>query len=219
MMTFKKNHILRLGFILMAVFALSACKTMQHYDYSALKASKPRSILVIPPLNESIEVNAPYTFLSTISMPLAEKGYYVFPVAVIDTFMKENGLPNPAEMNSVPLDKLRENIGADSVLYVRIKEWGQKFHVISSDTIIRAHMRLVDARTGQQLWDAEVYASQGSNGGNGGLLETLVEAVVTQVIASNTDKTQPLSSTANYQVIHNSDRGLLPGPYYPKDKK
>src|SRR5210317_1864170 len=76
------------------------------YDYSALENSRPRSILVIPPLNNSIEVNAPYIFLATITRPLAEKGYYVFPVAVIDAFLKENGLPTPAEMNGIPLDKI-----------------------------------------------------------------------------------------------------------------
>jgi hypothetical protein len=40
-----------------------------------------------------------YIYLSTLTKPLAEKGYYVLPVAVIDQFLKENGLPTPAEMN------------------------------------------------------------------------------------------------------------------------
>ena len=88
------------------VMLLTGCQaTHIRYDYSALENSRPRSILVIPPVNNSVEVNAPYIFLSTISRPLAEKGYYVFPVAVIDRFLKENGLPTPIEMNGIPLDK------------------------------------------------------------------------------------------------------------------
>ena len=63
-------------------------------------------------MNSSVEVNAPYSYLSTISQPLAEKGYYVFPVSVVDTFLKENGLPTPAEMNGIALDKIVEVIGA-----------------------------------------------------------------------------------------------------------
>ena len=71
---------------------LFGCVTPQPVDKSAFIASSPRSILVIPPNNKTVEVNAPYTFLAAISKPIAEKGYYVFPVAVIDTFLKENGL-------------------------------------------------------------------------------------------------------------------------------
>ncbi len=81
------------GITVFSVFAmlLAGCVASKTpYDYSALENSRPRSILVIPPLNNSVEVNAPYVFLSTITAPLAEKGYYVFPVAVIDRFLKEN---------------------------------------------------------------------------------------------------------------------------------
>ena len=214
---FKIHRITQCSFFLVFI-ALSSCETMQ-YDYSALEASKPRSILVIPPMNDSIEVNAPYTWLSTISMPLAEKGYYVFPVAVVDTFMKENGLPTPAEMNSVPLSKIREVIGPDAVLYAHIREWGQKYTVISSNTIVRADLKLVDARTGQMLWNTTVHAAQGSDDGGGGLLGALVSALVTQVVASQVDKTQQLSSMGNYQSIHANGTGLLPGPYLAPEEK
>jgi hypothetical protein len=93
---------------LVAIFAtfISGCQTVEPYDYTAFKKSKPRSIVIIPPNNNSIEVNAPYIYLSTLTRPLAEKGYYVLPVAVIDRFLKENGLPTPAEMNNISLDKI-----------------------------------------------------------------------------------------------------------------
>ena len=69
-----------------------------------------------------------------MSRPLVEAGYYVFPVAVVDAFMKENGLPTAGEMHGVSLAKLREVLGADAVLYAVIENWGQKYRVISSDT-------------------------------------------------------------------------------------
>ncbi|MDB2705809.1 DUF799 domain-containing protein [Pseudomonadota bacterium] len=196
---------------------LSACKTKTTtpYDYSALQASMPRSILVIPPMNESIEVNAPYTFLSTISKPLAEKGYYVFPVAVIDKLMKENGLPTPAEMNSVPLDKLREQTGADAILYVNIKNWGQKYELITSKGVTHAELKLVDTKTGLTLWDATAYAEESSGDGGGGLAGMLLSAIISQVVGSLSDNTPRLSSAGNFQAINNSSYGLLNGPYKP----
>lgn len=195
---------------------LSACETGSPQNYSALIESKPRSILVIPPQNKSVEVNAPYTYLASITKPLAEKGYYVFPVAVIDTFLKENGLPTPAEMNSVPLDKLRENIGVDAVLYVTINQWGQKYQILSSKAIVSADMRLVDARTGELLWSGKSYAEQASSNNNGGgLAAALVGALVDQVVGSLSDNTFPLAQQANHSAINNRNRGLLTGPYAP----
>jgi hypothetical protein len=187
------------------------------YDYSALENSRPRSILVIPPLNNSIEVNAPYIFLATITRPLAEKGYYVFPVAVIDAFLKENGLPTPAEMNGIPLDKIAEHIGADAVLYVSIEEWGQKYQLLSSSTIVHSTLRLVDVNTGVLLWQATVRGVRTSDDGGGGLLGAIVGAIATQIAGSVTDYTPELSSASNRQKINDESTGLLHGPYFNPD--
>ena len=197
------------------VSILSGCVSQPPYDYSALIQSRPRSIVVIPPMNNTVEVNAQYKFLSTISKPLADKGYYVFPVSVIDHFLKENGLPTPAEMNSIPLDKIGEIIGADAVLYVSIDQWGQKFQLISSKAIVSAKLKLVDVKTGALLWDAKVYAEKASGDGGGGIMGALVAAVVEQVAGSIKDQTVGLSRTANNIAINSRRRGLLDGPYRP----
>jgi len=211
-----KRSLLLLSF---SVIFLAGCQTLPPYDYSALIASKPKSILVIPPNNSSIEVNAPYIFLSTISKPLAEKGYYVFPVSIIDHFLKENGLPTPAEMNAIPLDKIREHIGADAVLYVSIKEWGQKYQLISSKATVNSHLKLVDTRTGTLLWEGNARAEQASGDGGGGLLGAIIAATVEQIAGSMVDITPSLSSLANNQTINQKDHGLLDGPYKPQALK
>lgn len=207
-----KRTFLLLPFVM--VVLLTGCATTEPYNYDALLSAKPRSILVMPPLNESLEVNASYIDLSTLSRPLAEKGYYVFPVAVIESFMKENGLPTPDEMNQVPLDKLHENTGADAVLYIRISDWGQKYSVLDSSTVVVSHVKLVDARTGALLWDADASAVQSGNS-SGGLLEALVAAAITQIIGDMTDMTPAVARLANAQAINNPQRGLLNGPYAP----
>ncbi|MDF1762074.1 MAG: DUF799 family lipoprotein [Oleibacter sp.] len=201
--------------LLVSVLFTAGCATRDPYNYDALIAAKPRSILVIPPNNDTVEVGAPYVYISTISRPLAEKGYYVFPVAVIDQFMKENGLPTPDEMNQVPLDKIREIIGADAVLYITINQWGQKYNVLSSKAMVDFSMKLVDARTGNLLWDARASAVNDPGSSGGGLLGALVSAAVNQVVGSLSDATPELARTANYVAIDDSHRGLLNGPYAP----
>lgn len=202
---------------LVAMALMTGCATPQPYNYDALIAAEPRSIVVLPPTNNTVEVDAPYVYLSTISRPLAEKGYYVFPVAVIDNFMKENGLPTPAEMNQVPLDKLYENIGADAVLYVDIQQWGQKYQVLSSKAIVEAHMKLVDARTGDLLWDATSSAVQQSDSGGAGIVGMLINALASQIAGSISDPTAKLAKVANNTAINQSQRGLLNGPYAPSE--
>lgn len=205
--------------LLLLLLWFGGCATQQPYDYSALKRSSPRSILVIPPLNNTVEASADYAYLSTISRPLAEKGYYVFPVAVIDHFLKENGLPTPAEMNNIPLGKIAQYIGADAVLYVTIDDWGQSYQVLSSVAKVSAKIKLVDVKTGEQLWDAPVFAQESSGDGGGGLFGALINAIIGQIAGSLSDKSTKLALHANSGAINNSVRGLLNGPYKPVDKK
>jgi hypothetical protein len=196
-----------------AALILATGCVVKPYDYTAFNESKPKSILVIPPVNNSVEVNAPYIYLSTITKPLAEKGYYVFPVAVIDNFLKENGLPTPAEMNTIPLDKIREHFGADAVLYVTIEDWGQKYNVLSSQAVVKAHLSLVDTKSGKQIWDAHANAVQAQQDNGGGLIGALIGAIVGQIAGSLSDTTPALSRNANNLAINSEKRGLLHGPY------
>lgn len=87
---------------------LAACSSKPaQMDYTAFKEAKPRSILVLPPINHTSSVNAPYGLLSQMTHPLAEGGYYVVPVAMeLETF-HQNGVPMPDEMAQIPAEKLR----------------------------------------------------------------------------------------------------------------
>jgi hypothetical protein len=200
--------------VAMLILGVVGCATnLPEFDYSALRSHPPRSILVIPPLNETVEVNAPYIYLSTITRPLAEAGYYVFPVAVIDAFLKDNGLPTPGEMNSIPLDKIAKYIGADAVLYVSIEEWGQKYQVLASTTVVKSRARLVDVATGETLWQGTARLANSSGDSNSGLIGMAVAALIDQIVDTLSDETRNLSSRANQGMVFNERTGLLPGPY------
>jgi len=210
------RHI-RLGLCSLALTVmLTGCVTP--YDYTNFRAHPPRSVLVLPPLNESTAVEGTYGYLSMVTMPLAEMGYYVYPVVVVDQFMKENGLPTAGEMHQAPLDKIRDIFGADAVLYVTLKQYGTKYHVISSDTIVTLQAKLVDTKTGLVLWNGTATAQQ-SSGSSGNIFGDLVVAAVSQAVNSSTDQAHDVSRMANIMLLTPKDRGLLYGPYYPKDKQ
>ena len=194
--------------------ALAGCATTKSYDYTNYRAHPPRSILVLPPVNESTDVRGTYGYLSTVTRPLAELGYYVYPVVVVDQFFKENGMPSPGEMFQAPLGKIREIIGADAVLYITLRQYGTKYQVLASVTTVSAAARLVDTRTGTLLWEGTVVA-RANSGGSGNLLGDLLSAVVSQVVGYSTDQARSLAEQANLQYS-TKDRGLLHGPYSPR---
>ncbi|MGV2470107.1 hypothetical protein FO520_23155, partial [Bacillus subtilis] len=68
----------------------------------AFKQSKPKSILVLLPQNSTPEVQASHGLLAQTTLPLAEAGYYVFPVAVVEETFKQNGMTNAGDIQAVP---------------------------------------------------------------------------------------------------------------------
>ncbi len=188
----------------------------QHADYTAFRQHRPRSILVPPPLNDSTDTAATYGYLSTVTLPLSEMGYYVFPVAVTDQFFKENGLPSAYEMHQAPLKKIREIFGADAVLYTRVKQYGTKYLIINSTTVVEVEASLVDVKTGETLWKNTALHQVGSGDGGGGPIGMLISAAVTQAISSSTDQAHKICPMANSQLLQTKNQGLLYGPYHPK---
>lgn len=186
-------------------------------DYTNYRKSKPASILVLPPVNHSPDIKATYGFLSTVTRPLAEGGYYVFPVTLVDQTFKENGLQNPAEMHEAPLNKLREIFGADAVLYITIESYGSSYKVVSSDTVVTAKARLIDSKTGELLWsgDATASSAETDNNSNLGLAGLLVKAIVKQVVSSAVDHGHEISKITSARLLSPKPNGLLYGPRSP----
>lgn len=189
------------------------------HDYSEFRNSDPKSILVLPPINNSPEVIAPYSILSQISMPIAESGYYVYPVAVVEQTFKNNGITVANDAQALPASKLHEIFGADAALYISIEQYGTSYSVISSETLVSLNAKLVDLKTGVTLWEDTASASSAENRGNsgGGLAGMLVEAIVHQVIESATDAGFDISSIATQRLLSSDmHNGLLHGHRSPK---
>jgi len=206
--------------LMMLVLTLVGCATTQKsYDYAAFKRSNPKSILVLPPLNNSPDVKASYTFLSVVTYPLAESGYYVFPVALVDQSFKENGLTNPSDIHQVSLKKLDEIFGADAVLYIAVDKYGTSYNVVSSESRVTASAKLLDVKTGDVLWQGTATASDTEGEGNsqGGVVGLLVKAVVKQIMSNVVkDPSLRVSSVTSARLLSAQKNGMLFGPRSPK---
>jgi hypothetical protein len=206
---------LQLATVLIAVALTSACVSMPSgQDYTAFRNADPHSILVLPPLNKSTEVVAPYSVMAQLVAPIAESGFYVFPVAVVDQTFKNNGLTVANDIHAVPIQKLHEIFAADAALYITIEQYGTNYVVISSDTVVSVSASLVDLRTGDVLWQGAASASSAETRGNngGGLVGMLVEAALNQIIETVTDRGFDIAAiTSNRLFSAESYNGLLHG--------
>ena len=198
-----------------AVLMVGCATKAPSYDYTAFKAAKPRSIVVLPPLNNSPEVNAGNSVYAQVSYPLAEAGYYVLQVAVVGETFKQNGLSNAADIHGVDVRKLNEIFGADAGLYITIDKYGSTYTVIDSVAVVSVTAKLVDLKTGTLLWEGAASASnnEGGNNGGGGLIGALVAAAVKQILNSTTDAAHPVAGVANARLLSaGMTNGLLYGP-------
>jgi len=203
--------------VAIGVFLLYSCATPPQIDYTAFRASRPRSILVMPPINRSFDTGAVATFLATSTIPLAEAGYYVIPVTLSDQTFKQNGVTVADEAHAIPPGRLREIFGADAALYITVTRYGTSYQVVNSKVSAEASAMLVDLRTGQELWSGRSTAEENSNSGNNNLLGALLDAVVSQVVNTLTDRAYDIGKVANYRMLSaGHDGSILYGPYHSK---
>lgn len=185
-------------------------------DYGAYFAHEPRSIVVVPPLNETTSIDAQSVYLTTISRPLAERGFYVFPVLLTDALLKDLGLPEAGLVHQVPPEKFYEYFGADAVLFVTISDWTNRYLLLQAQTVVTVSFALKDTRSGALLWEGTQSAVQGSGDGGGGLIGMAIAAAITYAANEMLETNyRPLAQQANAMALSTPGAGLPLGPYHP----
>lgn len=208
--------------VLIASVALMGCAAPpKPKDYSAFRAADPKAILILPPKNSSPDVNATYGVYSQTSHPVAEAGFYVLPISLVDEHFKTQGMTAADDIHAIDIGKLREVFGADAALYIDIKEYGPKYYVIGSATIVAAEGRLVDLRTGHELWRGVARASSEEQSQNsGGIAGMLITALVKQLMSVAMDQSYPIAGMATQRLLSvQGTDALIPGPRHPAYKK
>ncbi len=205
--------------VLITTLLLGGCATPPvPRDYTAFKKADPASLLVLPPLNDTPDVLATASVLAQVSYPLAESGFYVLPVSLVDETLRTNGMQTAADAHAIAPEKLRQIFGADAVLYVTVKRYGTVYNVLSSETAVALQARLVDLRSGELLWEGKSVASSAEQGGGGqgGVVGLLVKAVVEQITSSLSDRSYRIADVASQRLLSATQpNGILYGPRSP----
>lgn len=204
---------------LAAASVLAGCATPPPpYDYAAFQRAKPATLLVMPPLNDSPDVKATPAMWASATLPLAEAGYYVLPVTLVDETLRQNGVETASDAQEIPLPKLRDFFGADAAVYIKVTKYGTSYAVVSSETRVEAEAKVVDLRSGELLWQGKAAASSAEQQqqNQGGLIGLLITAVVKQIIGTASDAAYNYAGIASGRLLGAPRyNGMLAGPRSP----
>jgi hypothetical protein len=210
--------------LLLLLTGCSSTKITQ--DYTNYHQSNPKSILVLPPENYSPEVKAGPSLLTQVTYPLAEAGYYVFPVALVEETFRQNGLTTPHDIRAASATKMQQIFGADALLYLDVKEYGSQYQLIRSETRVTAEAKLIDLNSGKTLWSGSATASsneQSSGMSGGGLIGILVTAAIDQIAHTLMNKGHEVAGVTACRLLSAArPNGILYGPrspHYGQDKR
>lgn len=201
---------------LFIVFAVTGCAPKEMAtkgsEFPKMYEQQPRSLLILPPMNESTAAEAKAYYMTTIEMPLALAGYYVFPMEMVSDIMKQEGVYDTELLYNMPLDKFYAYFGADAVLFTHIEKWDVAYAVVASSLTVTVSSEIVSTRTSETLWSYRGSVTVDLGGGNsGGSLEGLIlDAVLTAVNTAAADYVT-YARQANARMFSS-----LPfGPYHP----
>ena len=188
-------------------------------------AASPRSILVVPMVNNSVDTTAADYMLSTLTIPLAERGYYVFPINAVKRVLEDDGLADSSLVHSAPTSKLANLFGADVVLYVVVEQWDAKYMFLTTTTTVALYYQIRDGKTDDILWDNRVKmvyqpdSGSGGGGGIGGLVAQLVVKAVVAAMEKAAPNYMPLARQANANALYMYPGAGIPiGPYAEQKK-
>lgn len=200
--------------ILIYSAVISSCgvanQVTRESQYAALYNNMPLTILVMPPINNTSNVEAKDLLYTSISRPLAEAGYYVIsPLLAMDVLKAESAYDSELFIDK-PLTKFRDYFGADAVVFSQIDEWRKKGFGIN--TKIRYIIK--SATSGEILFDrsCELYLDLQQNSGGYTILSTLADLVVSAISTATTEHIEA-ARKANYYIFRDIPRGKYSADY------
>lgn len=192
----------------MACCLLASCGIGSSYtrgsQYAKMYEEKPITLLIMPPINNSTNVEAKDLLYTSISRPLVEAGYYVISPLVAMDVMKAESAYDAELFIDAPLAIFNNYFGADAVVFSVIDSWNKKGLGIETNIsyIIKS------AYTNEVLFErsCDLYLDLSINSNSGTLLGILVDLAASAINTAATDHIIA-ARQANYFIMNDIPRG------------
>ena len=208
----------RLIYFLLACFLVTSCGMMdlvtRESQYAKMYEEKPVTLLVMPPINNSTNVEAKDLLYTSISRPLVEAGYYVIsPLLAMDVLKAESEYDSENFFDA-PLTAFNKFFGADAIVFSVIDSWTKKG--LGIQTKIRYVIK--SAYTNEVLFDrsCDLYLDLSINSNSNSALSALINLAASAINTATTDHIIA-ARKANYFILRDIPRGKY-SPDYMLDK-
>lgn len=197
----------------------SGVKYTREQNYGKMYEASPNVVVVMPPINKAVNVDAKESYYSSANVPLCEAGYYVLsPYLMMEMFKSESAYDSEMFINSTNFDKFRTALGADALLFTVINKWEKS--KIGGYVSVDVDYILKSAVNGEVLFQrkGDLTLNTTVNTGGGGLLGTALSMIATAV--STNDIAQfKAAKNCNFFILSDIPRGKYDVINYHKDQK
>ncbi|MFH2012705.1 MAG: GNA1162 family protein [Pseudomonadota bacterium] len=179
-------------FVLLLIFTIAGCVSTQKTQITPqiselfkgkykvgdyLEGHQPKTVAILPFVNktssdEAFEIVRKSFYNHFSSLPYVDRELYK-----VDELLKKAGFDTPEKLTQGDSKKLGDILNADAVIYGEITNYDRIYVGVYSQVAVGAHVRMVDVKTGNLLWEAENITRKHQ----GGLSVTPVGMILTAI--------------------------------------
>lgn len=175
----------KLLYLVSLVVVFTACNVTKpvakSVAYAGVYSEKPLSVLIMPPINRSTNVEAKEFFHSTLNVPIANAGYYVIPPFLSMEILKKESAYDAELFLNNSVAKFGEVFGADVAMFTIIHKWDKSGLAAKVSVEVEYIFKstktneVIFTRKGNVIYDASV------NVNSGGLAGALVGMAISAI--------------------------------------
>jgi len=172
-------------YLLIVPLLLNSCGStstgiLKSTAYSGIYQEKPLSLLIMPPINRSTDVQAKEFFHTTLNVPIINAGYYVIPPFLSMEILKKESAYDSEMFIDQPLGIFQKVFGADMALFTIINKWDKSS--VGSKVMVEVEYVIKSTQTNEVLYSrtgSVIYNTAVRNQNSGLLMNMLLSAVNT----------------------------------------
>ena len=173
----------------LALLLFSSCATTSSYTraslYPKMYEERPVSLLVMPPINNTTNVEAKDLLYTSISYPLVEAGYYVVSPHLAMEFLKNESAYDAELFIDGDISMFGKVFGVDAVIFSVVDKWEKQGLGIAT------HIRYLvkSTKTNEILFErkCDLYLDLQVQSGQSSALGVLMELAASAIMAATTD--------------------------------
>lgn len=194
---------------------LSSCASSNTRQslYSKMYEEKPVVIVVMPPINNTTNVEAKELLYTSISFPLIEAGYYVISPHIAMELFKAESAYDSEQFVDQDAAMFAKVFGADAVVFSVINKWKKNGLGIETEIIYTVKSTITNEILFER--DCDLYLDLQQHSGNNSPLGVLADLAATAITTAVTDHIVA-ARKCNAYIFSDIPRGKY-HPDYMKD--